>query len=81
MRRPWRRYCMHLSLRLKMPLPHLLKTLSSAEIAEYMAFDMTSNPEWVKAYEQQQLATKVREETPEQTVARFKRITEGKRNR
>lgn len=74
MRRPWRRYCIHLSLRLKIPVTQLLHTLSSAEIAEYMAFDLTTSPDWIKAFEQQQAAEAVAEETPEQTVARFKKL-------
>jgi|GEM_PF-2913616 len=81
MRRPWRRYCIYLSLRLKMPLPLLLSTLSSADIAEYMAYDMSQSPDWLKAYEQQQLAAKAAEETVEQTVARFKKLTETKGRR
>jgi len=79
MRRPWRRYCINLSLRLKMPLSHLLKTLSSADVAEYMAFDLTQSADWQKEWQARAQAEAVALESAEQTVARFKRLSKRMR--
>ncbi|WP_010323039.1 hypothetical protein [Marinobacterium stanieri] len=79
MRRPWRRYCINLSLRLKTPVNQLLETMSSADVAEYMAFDLTQTPEWQKEQAAKADAEAVADESVEQTVARFKRISKRKR--
>ncbi|WP_417534207.1 hypothetical protein [Marinobacterium stanieri] len=76
MRRPWRRYCINLSLRLKTPVNQLLQGLDSADIAEYMAFDLIMDSDWQKQWEQQQAVDAVAEESVEDTVARFKRISQ-----
>lgn len=54
MSRPFRRYSFHLAERLGYSKPEeLYKVLDSNEISEWMAFDRTMNPEWLKEYNDQ----------------------------
>lgn len=50
MHQHFRRYCFRLADRLKMSVQELLNTLNSAEIAEWMAYDVTCSEEWVENY-------------------------------
>jgi len=71
MQRPWRRYCIALSLRLHIPINDLLNRLDAADIAEYIAYDLTQSEEWQAKWERQQQLEASRNMTPEQFKAAF----------
>ena len=53
MTQPFRRYCFILAERLGMTVKRLLKESSSAEISEWMAFDLHSTEEFKTRYEKE----------------------------
>lgn len=65
-------YVISLSLRLKTPVNQLLQQMDSADIAEYMAYDLTQNEEWCKRTEQKAVLEASRKLTPEQKADAFK---------
>lgn len=71
MRHPFRRYAINLSLRLKMPVNQLLNEMDSADIAEYMAYDITSDEDWLKRYKQKQELDRSRDMSPEEKAEAF----------
>lgn len=79
MGRHFRRYCFHLADKLKMTVKRLLEEVDSKEISEWMAYDMTNNPEWAANYKRQQELEMSKQMTHEQKLAAFKRLFRGKR--
>ncbi len=77
MTRQFRRYCFSLAERLGMTVKRLLDTMDSQEISEWMAFDLTNNEEWLKAYNQQREMELDKQRTDEQRLAAFKRVFRG----
>lgn len=78
MNRHFRRYCFALASRLKMTVKRLLKELDSHEIAEWMAYDMTCNQDWIKQYEHDQELERSKQMSPEEKLAAFKALLKGK---
>ena len=77
MRRPFRRYSYHLAERLGYSLRRLYSEMSSTDILEWMAYDKTSNPDWVKKYERDLELEKSKEMSVEDRVAAFKQMFGG----
>lgn len=80
MHRQFRRYCFYLADRLKMSVKKLLKELDSHEIAEWMAYDLTNNKEWISKYNKQLELEASRQMSQEDKVAAFKRLFKGNPN-
>ncbi len=81
MSRHFRRYCFYLADRLKMPVKRLLEELSSSEISEWMAYDLTTNPDWIKKYNHAKELEASKKMTNEEKAAAFKRLFKGKTNK
>ncbi len=79
MGRPFRRYCFHLAERLGMTLGQLQTNMSCIEITEWMAFDRTNNPEWVKEYDLEVELEKSKTMSIQEKVAAFKAMFGGKK--
>lgn len=62
---------MALSLRLHIPLSDLLIRLDSAEIAEYIAYDLTQSEDWLKGYERTKQLERSRNMSPDELRAAF----------
>ena len=60
-----------LSLRLHIPINQMLEQMDSAEIAEYIAFDLTESEEWQARHKRQQELEASRNMTPEELKAAF----------
>lgn len=73
MGRPFRRYCFLLAERFGIPLSELQIKLSSTEIAEWMAYDLTKNEQWQQSYSLQKEQDKQRNMTPEEHAAYIKK--------
>ena len=71
MQRHFRRYYFLLAERLHMTVTQLLNNLDSHELSEWMAYDMTTDEEWVKEYRMQQ-------QTAEQQSAALKNLFRAK---
>ena len=66
MRRPFRRYAVRLSLRVGMPVNQMLEVMDSADVAEYMAFDLTQDSDFIDRYKQEKDLEYARTLTPEE---------------
>lgn len=77
MRHPFRRYCFFLGEKLGKSLEEI-QALSSAEITEWMAYDLTSNEKWITNYEQEKELEKQRAMSGEQKAQLFKKLLGGK---
>lgn len=71
MRRPFRRYAIGLSLRLGMPVNQLLDVMDSADFADYIAFDITQDDEWMTRFKKKQELEAHRALSPEEKSAAF----------
>lgn len=80
MHRQFRRYCFYLADRLKMSVKKLLKELDSHEIAEWMAYDLTNNKDWLGKYQKEIELEASRQMSQEDKVAAFKRLFKGNTN-
>ena len=78
MGRPFRRYSFSLAERLGRTLQELYNELSVLDILEWMAYDKTSNPEWVKKYQHEQELEKSKKMTVDEKVEAFKRMLGAK---
>lgn len=78
MRRPFRRYCYFLAERLGKTLSEVME-LSSMEITEWMAFDMTKDDEWLKEYNKDKELAAQREMSNEQKAKLFRSLLGGNR--
>lgn len=74
MGRPFRHYLFRLAERFGMPVREVLRQLNSREISEWMAYDLTHSPDFQKRYKRDQEAEMLKKETPEQILARFKKM-------
>jgi hypothetical protein len=77
MGRHFRRYCFYLAEKLKMSVSQIME-LDSREISEWMAYDLTNNPEWVQKYNKQLELDKFAELSVEDQASAFKRFFKGK---
>lgn len=66
MRRPFRRYAVSLSLRVGMPVNQMLEVMDSADVAEYMAFDLTQEVDFIERYRHEKDLEFSRTLTPEE---------------
>ncbi|WP_299195761.1 hypothetical protein [uncultured Amphritea sp.] len=69
MRRPFRRYAIGLSLRMGMPVNQMIEVMDSADIGEYIAFDMTQDSDFIDRYKQEKDREFAKTLTPEQHEA------------
>jgi len=69
-----------LSLRLHIPLNQMLSQMDSAEIAEYIAYDLTQSDDWQKQQQREKELEASRQMTPEQFKAAFMAGLGGKAN-
>lgn len=77
MHQHFRRYCFHLAEKLGMSVQNILSTMSSSEISEWMAYDLTCSDEWSKNYERNLEREKSKQLSKEQTLAAFKAMLSG----
>lgn len=78
MRRHFRRYCFSLAERLRMSVKELLDKLDSDEISEWMAYDLTNNPEWRAKWDKDLELEHSKNMTSEEKLNAFKRLFKGK---
>lgn len=78
MGRPVRRYCFLLAERLSMTVEKLLDSVSSKELSEWMAFDLTRDEDWSKKFYKQKELEASRAMSEEQRLEAFKRLFQGK---
>ena len=78
MSRPLRRYALHLVERLGFKtLRKLYSELTVEDIYEWMAYDKTSNPDWVKRYDREVELERSKEMSIADKVEAFKRLFGG----
>jgi hypothetical protein len=59
-------------------LKQLHANLDGNEITEWMAFDRTGNPDWIKNYQYEQEIEKSKQMTAKEQVEAFKRMLGGR---
>lgn len=69
MSRHFRRYCIALGREMNMTVRELLQRMSSSEIAEQMAYDLTTDEEWRQKYNNEQAQKRADEMTDEEVDA------------
>ena len=77
MSRHFRRYCFMLADRLKMTVSRLLDELDSSEIAEWMAYDMTCDKDWIAKYNREKELERTKSLSQEERLKIFKQIFRG----
>lgn len=60
-----------------MTVKQLLEELDSGEIAEWMAYDLTCDTEWLKKYNKNQELERSKQLSPEEKLKIFKQIFKG----
>lgn len=77
MTRPVRRYALHLSLKLHIPVNELLMRIDSVELAEYMAWDLLQTEEFQERYKKEQEREESRQLSADEYAAKFKALIGG----
>lgn len=77
MHQHFRRYCFHLAEKLGMTVQTLLKSMDSAEIAEWMAYDTTCSTEWQEKYNAKLELERSKELSDQETLLAFKALLGG----
>lgn len=76
--RPFRLYCFHLAQKLGRTLKEI-QELSNNEISEWMAFELTQNPEWKIKYNEELEKNRQSNLTMEQKAKLFNQMIGGNR--
>lgn len=77
MSHPIRRYCFHLAEKLGKSVQEV-EQFDMATIREWMAFDMTRDPEWTKKYEKEQELIKQKKASASDRARMFHEFFRGK---
>jgi len=78
MAQPRRRYYIALSREMGMTVDTMLRSMSSADISEQMAYDALKDEDYRKKLENERERVESQELTPEERAARFKQMLRGK---
>lgn len=78
MRHPFKRYCFFLAEKLGKTLTEVM-SLSSTEISEWMAFDLTNNENWQEEYKKQAEIARQRSLDNEEKAKLFQQLFGGVR--
>lgn len=60
-----------------MSVQQILETMTSKEISEWMAYDLTCSPEWQEKFEEEESLRISREMSPEDKARAFKALLGG----
>lgn len=73
---PFRRYCFFLGEKLGKSLKEI-QALDSAEITEWMAYDLTNDETWLEKYKQEQELERQRAMSDQEKARLFKQLLGG----
>lgn len=78
MSRPFRVYAFKLAERLGLKSPEeVYKELTPTQIYEWMAYDITSSPEWIKKYQEEEEQKRIEKLSAEEQSAIVKKLLGG----